>query len=138
MTGLTRRNRGTNLLGTLNTLADTIFDDGFLVKPTSSFNTGPQTNIVTNDDNYQIDVVVPGVPKEDLIVDINNNTLTVAFDQTKELGQTLTTSSFRKAWTLPENSNVETVNAKADNGILTITIPKITNNNLPKRNIHIE
>ena len=138
MTGLTRRTRNNNLFGTLDKLADTIFDDGFFVRPTSTFDRGPQTNVVTNDDNYRIDVVVPGVPKDEIVVDINNNTLTVAYDQSTETTNTFSTTSFKKSWQLPENSNVETVNAKADNGILTITIPKITSSSLPKRNITIQ
>ena len=137
MTGLVRRQRNNGIINTLERLTDSIFDDGFFVRPSSTLDRGPQTNVTTNDDNYQIDVVVPGVNKKDLVVDINNNTLTVAFDQTESTLNTLATSSFKKVWTLPENSDIETVNATADNGILTITIPKATATTHPQRNITI-
>jgi len=138
MTGLSRRVRPNSFFGTLDRFADTFLDDGFFVKLTSTIDRGPRTNVTTNDNDYQIDVVVPGVSKKDILVDIHNNTLTVAFDQSDQATNVLTTSSFKKTWTLPENSDIETVNATATNGILTITIPKVNTTTHPQRNITIQ
>lgn len=82
---------------------------------------------------YHVDVDLPGVKKEDIKVDIKENVLTVSGErhskeEIKEKEYYRVESSFGKfsrSFTLPDNVDVENIEAKSDNGVLEVVIPKL-------------
>ncbi len=88
---------------------------------------------------YHIDVDLPGVKKEDINIDINDNKLTISGERNskeeiKEEDYYKVETSFGKfhrMFSLPENVDVENITASTDNGVLEVVIPKVeksTNN----------
>ena len=104
-----------------------IFNDGFYVSPRRGVTSvGPQSYIATDDAEHRISIALPGVPKEAVDVSIGDNTLIVGYEASgDDYNSAVFSASFTKSWTLPENIDAEGIAASSDNGILTITVPRI-------------
>jgi len=93
----------------------------------------PSVNTREDEKAYYIEVDLPGVKKEDIKVDIKENTLTISGerkfkDEVKEDDYYKIETSigkFSRTFTLPEDADVENIDAKSENGVLDIVIPKV-------------
>ena len=82
---------------------------------------------------YHIDVDLPGVKKEDIKVDLNKGVLTISGerktkDEVKQEDYYKIETYFGKfsrSFTLPDNVDIENIEAKSDNGVLEVVIPKL-------------
>ena len=119
-----------------------ILDDFFgneWVDKTSS--TAPAVNVIETDKEYKVEIAAPGLTRDDFKIDINeDNELTVSMEKKVEkneesekegkkhtyLRREFSYSSFRQRMILPDNVNVDNIDAKMENGVLTIDIPKKT------------
>ena len=96
----------------------------------------PKVNTREGEFAYHVDVDLPGVKKEDINVDIKDNVLTVSGErrlkeEVKEKDYYRVETSFGKfsrSFTLPDNVDAENIEAKADNGVLEVVIPKLAAN----------
>lgn len=92
----------------------------------------PSIDISETDKQYIIDVEVPGIDKNDIDLNIENNTLTISGErkfEKKEDGKQYHRvethyGTFSRSFTLPDNVDVDTINATYNNGILNITVDK--------------
>ena len=92
----------------------------------------PAVNIHETTDGYNLELNVPGRNKEDFKVAIENNLLTVAFEQKEAAEQTdyktlrreFSFKSFKRSFSLDEKVNAEAIEAKYENGILKLYLPK--------------
>jgi HSP20 family protein len=92
----------------------------------------PPANIIENQNNYRLDLSVPGMKKDDFKVDIEDGILTISSEKEEENNQDdknyrrreFSYSSFSRSFTLSDNMDENNINAKYDNGMLHITIPK--------------
>ena len=75
---------------------------------TKNRSTVPAVNIMEDEKRYTVEVAVPGLKKEDINV------------RRREFS----CSQFRQTLLLPENIDEEEIEAKQENGLLTIHIPK--------------
>ena len=119
-----------------------ILDDFFgneWVDKTSS--TAPAVNVIETDKEYKVEIAAPGLTRDDFKIDINeDNELTASMEKKVEkneesekegkkhtyLRREFSYSSFRQRMILPDNVNVDNIDAKMENGVLTIDIPKKT------------
>lgn len=93
----------------------------------------PAVNTREGKDAYHVDVDLPGVKKEDISVDVENNVLTVSGkrevkSEVKEEDYYRVESSFGKfqrSFTLPEKVDVENIRAACEDGVLEVVIPKL-------------
>ena len=93
----------------------------------------PSVNTREDEKAYYIEVDLPGVKKEDIKVDIKENTLTVSGERKfkeevkEEDYYKIETSigKFSRTFTLPEDADIENIDAKSENGVLEIVIPKV-------------
>ena len=104
------------------------FDDFF----TDKLGKDMKTNILENDDNYTVTSEIPGVSKENIKIDVADNTLTIGVNKkntnkdekknylVKEISETSLSRSFYL-----DDMDENNITAKMDNGILTITVGKI-------------
>ena len=105
----------------------------------------PVVNTREGEFAYHVDVDLPGVKKEDIKVDINKNILTISGERkTKnEIKQEdyykveTYFGKFSRSFTLPENADVENIEAKSDNGVLEVVIPKLKDD-ITKKSIEIK
>ena len=105
----------------------------------------PTVNTREGEFAYHVDVDLPGVKKEDIKVDLNKGILTIGGERkTKEEVKQedyykIETyfGKFSRSFTLPDNVDIENIEAKSDNGVLEIVIPKLKDD-LSKKSIEIK
>ncbi|AXH13599.1 Hsp20/alpha crystallin family protein [Halarcobacter bivalviorum] len=122
-------------------------EKSFYVYPNSESVNGfvPVVNTREGESAYHIDVDLPGVKKEDIKVDINKDVLTISGErktkeEIKEEDYYKVETSFGKftrSFTIPENIDIENIEARSDNGVLEIIIPKKEEQN-SKKSIEIK
>ena len=91
-------------------------------------------NVRENDKAYEMELMVPGLRKEDLKLQATNDMLTVSYEnETKNdekgenngwLRQEYKMQSFSRSFTLDDTVDVNKINASYENGVLRLTLPK--------------
>ena len=89
-------------------------------------------NILENEQQYQLQVVAPGLQKEDFKIDLENGKLSISFEQEetatekqdKWLRQEFSMKSFKRSFTLNEKIDASAIKAVYENGILNVSLPK--------------
>ena len=110
--------------------------------------TAPAINVIEDEKKYTVEVAAPGMCKEDFDIQINeNNDLVIKMEKktssetgNKEeekcncryLRREFSYTKFQQTLILPEDVNKEMINAKVENGVLTIDLPKIVIKEEPK------
>ena len=92
----------------------------------------PAVNVSETENNFTLEFRVPGFSKEDLKIDLEEKTLTVSAEHKVEETKTdsnyvrkeFSYKSFSRSFALPENIDSDALQAKYENGILNIHIPK--------------
>jgi HSP20 family protein len=108
--------------------------------------TVPAVNIIEFADKFTIEIAAPGLKKDDFIIDLDNNVLTISSEKegNEEINGQFTKreffyANFKRAFTLPETADVEKIAAKYENGVLKLDIAKRNEAVIkPKRNINIQ
>ena len=91
-----------------------------------------RVNIIDNEKDVTLELVAPGLKKEDINIDINNDVLTVSAKESVEneennanyIRREFCSSSFSRSFTLPDYLDQDLITATQENGILNIVIPK--------------
>ncbi|HKC69804.1 MAG TPA: Hsp20/alpha crystallin family protein [Bacteroidia bacterium] len=104
------------------------FDEDFFTQRISL----PLANITETNKEFKVDLSVPGMKRSDFKVDVDNGILTISSKKEEEKNENeknycsceFSYSSFSRSFTLPDNVDENNINAKYDNGMLEITIPK--------------
>jgi len=92
----------------------------------------PPVNVKETETGYTLEVFAPGVHKEDLKLNINDKTLTIAFEQKEEQKQEsekwirseFKVRSFKRSFTLGDKIDTDKIAASFENGILHLVLPK--------------
>jgi HSP20 family protein len=95
-------------------------------------NFSPKVDIAENEKEFELQFHVPGMKKEEINIDINEDRLTVSgerkFENEKNEKNFHSVESyygtFSRSFYLPDNVNVEKAEANYKDGILNIVIPK--------------
>jgi HSP20 family protein len=134
VTQLTRRTPSRTLRD-LQREVDSIFDQFFdrdRDEEGTSAVWAPRTDLAETDDAYTLRVDVPGMTKEDISINLQNNTLTISgerlSERTEESEEYVRVErafgNFHRTFTLPDAVDQENIEATYENGVLTINIPK--------------
>lgn len=109
----------------------------------------PAINIIENDQNYKVEVAAPGLTKDDFNVKIGQeNQLVVSMEKKQEskeddkngkyLRREFSYSHFQQSMLLPDNVEKDKIEAKVENGVLSILIPKKDSTQQPPKATNIE
>lgn len=93
----------------------------------------PAVELTETDKSYVVGVDLPGIKKEEIKIEMFENTLNISGERKREKhfedkkAQRIERSygSFRRSFSLPKNADAEKVEAKYENGVLELVIPKI-------------
>lgn len=102
-------------------LMDTLFDVSTTKVPNKRF---VQYDVSEDETQYRVEFVVPSLSKDDISILLEDNILKVNYKKPEESTNNYI-SSFEKTFTLPEDINDKKIDARVENGILTIHIPKV-------------
>jgi len=133
---LTKRNG--NLLNPLPMIFDDFFKRDLFDWNNSNFSdtntTIPAVNIKETADNYEVQVAAPGMTKEDFKVELDGNSLTISSEKSQQNEQKegerfsrkeFSYQSFQRTFNLQKDVvDIDKIQAKYDNGILHLMIPK--------------
>lgn len=115
---------------------DRLFEEAF-VRPRGEWLTalrqGPAVDIYDTDGTIKVEVPMPGVKPEEVSITITGNTLTIkgethATEEVKEENyyrREVRYGAFARALSLPPSADAEHAEAKVENGVLTVTFPKL-------------
>lgn len=91
----------------------------------------PDCDIIESDETFIIKLDLPGMSKQEVNIALKEHVLAVKGERTEEIGesevrrrQERSAGVFSRSFALPENVNTAEVEAKFNNGVLTITMPK--------------
>jgi HSP20 family protein len=92
----------------------------------------PQVNIKETNDSYVLDLLAPGRTKEDFKINVEKNILTISSENKqdehkeneKQIRKEFSLQSFKRTFTLDEQIEADKIEAKYQNGLLTLTLPK--------------
>jgi HSP20 family protein len=128
------RNRGLN---SLQREIDRVFDAFFPSdddRDTTSQQAvwAPRTDLVEGSDAYRIHLDLPGVHRDDVTINYQDNQLTISGERrderTSETDERVRVERafghFYRAFTLPRTVDPEGIEAAHENGVLTVRIPK--------------
>lgn len=137
MTLALRKNRSmipsvmSDLLDTGRFFTPDVFDiDTDLLNLTSS--SVPSVNIIENPSDFKVELAAPGMERKDFKIEIDNNSLTISGEKKEEKKEDtenyrrreFSYNAFNRSFDLPENVIADKIDAKYENGILHLSLPK--------------
>lgn len=92
----------------------------------------PAVNIKETDKEYNVEFAAPGFKKHDFKVNVEGDRLAISAEKEEEKNEEnhrftrkeFSYNSFSRSFTLPQNVNADHIDAKYNDGILTLSIPK--------------
>ncbi len=109
----------------------------------------PAVNVCEDEKNYQVDVVAPGLRKEDFRINVDqDHILTISGESSQQTShdgkqynrKEYSYSSFARSFYLPENAKEDGIDARYSDGVLRLNIPKTENrkSEKPMRQIQVK
>lgn len=119
----------------LNNFFDEFFNElpGFSGKENSKENWGSvPANIYETKDAYHVELNAPGRSKEDFKITVENGLLTISFEKKEEtktedyktIRKEFTHLSFKRSFSVDEKIDSDNIQAKYENGLLKLLLPK--------------
>lgn len=92
----------------------------------------PSVNIYEDENSYSVEADIPGVNKDDLNVDVDNNILTIKAERKSEdkiekenyIRAESAYGTFARRLTIPETVDLTNIKAEYKEGVLKLTLPK--------------
>lgn len=122
---------------TFSGLMDDVFQNGWnnIFSDDHWNNVGIPVNIHETESAFELDVIAPGLKKEDFNVQVDKDKLTISFEQKeqteekkenepKTLRKEYHFRSFKRSFNLGEKVNTSDINASYADGVLKVTLPK--------------
>jgi HSP20 family protein len=89
-------------------------------------------NVKETEKNYNVEIVAPGFDKADFKVSIDDQLLTISAEKKnevkeeneKQIRREYSYRSFKRSFSLDEKTDVNNIDAKYVNGVLTLNLPK--------------
>jgi HSP20 family protein len=92
----------------------------------------PPANIIETADAFQIELNAAGLSKEDFKIEVDKGILTISFEQKKQeenkdqkiIKREFAVKNFKRSFSVNEKINTEAIQARYENGILNLLLPK--------------
>lgn len=155
-----RRENPFSLFQQMDRMFDSIFNDdywpfglrprrplGLIIRDDEPIFRTPLSNITETEDTFEIAAELPGMDKSDIQLTITDNVLEIRGEQKEEkkeekegeyVRRECRSTSFYRAFNLPENINEKDIDANLDKGVLKVTIPKVEPPKPEKKQIEIK
>lgn len=94
----------------------------------------PAANVRENEKEFRLELATPGLKKEDIKVEVKDDHLIISSETKTEhkeedgrfTRKEFSYSAFKRRFALPDNVNEETIAANYKDGVLSLSIPKAT------------
>ncbi|MBO4434320.1 MAG: Hsp20/alpha crystallin family protein [Bacteroidales bacterium] len=109
------------------------FDNTWMERPKA---TAPAINVIEHQDKYELELAAPGMTKADFNVHLDEDgDLVINMEKKAEtkddahkghyLRREFSYTKFQQTMLLPDDANRDCIGAKVENGVLTVSIPKV-------------
>ena len=113
-------------------LIDDFINTDWNLKVPSFSSTVPAVNIKELDFQFEIELAVPGMKKDDFEIEVEDGVLSISSTQEEEqvnekgkfTRREFSYSSFRRSFTLPDSVNPTKIDATYKEGVLLVLLPK--------------
>ena len=127
-----------------------LLDNNWMIRPNA---TAPAINVLETPDEFRVELAAPGMKREDFNIEINEeHDLVISMErhheeeqpqdkeQSRYIRREFSYSKFEQTLILPDNVDEEKIQARMADGVLTLSIPKISEEDQQKarRTIAIE
>lgn len=128
----------------------TLIDDWFQDIPgllREAGNTGSvPVNIIENKEGYHLELSAPGRRKEDFKVQVDKGLLTISYEHKEEnasedlkvVRREFSYSSFKRSFSVDDKIDAANIQAKYENGLLKVFVPKKEDVKVEPQSIHIQ
>lgn len=128
-------------------LFNDFFVSDWMVKMNAST---PSVNVIESEDDYKVEIAVPGLSKEDFTINVTDrNELVIAMERKNDvkeddkknkkfLRREFSYAKFQQTLLLPDDVDKERIAASVNDGVLTIDLPKHSEEEKAKSNRMIE
>jgi HSP20 family protein len=121
-----------NALTGFDRYLDSFFGDSFLSPADRIFNRLPAVDVRETEKSYVLEAELPGIDQKDIEIHLDGNTLTIQSKNVEEkkeekngyMIQERRQASFSRSFTLPDNTDRESITAAYKNGVLSVEIVK--------------
>jgi len=119
-------------LGLQNIFDDLFNNESFNIPKASVGNTTPAVNIRETENGYFLDFAMPGIDKDEVVIELENDLLTISSEKKSESENQVGNftrrefhyNSFKRSFILPDTIDSTKIKADHKNGVLNIEIPK--------------
>ena len=109
------------------------FDNSWMERPTY---TAPAINVIESENEYDVELAAPGLTKDDFNVHVDaDNNLQIRMEKKTEnkegkkhgryLRREFSYEKFQQTLLLPDDVDAEKIEAKVENGVLNVHLPKM-------------
>jgi HSP20 family protein len=129
---LIKYNNRTIAPGIFQLLNDVVNDDFNTPSRSVRREFNPAVNVKETDKSFEIEMAVPGIEKKDINVEVEKEVLTISSEMKDEKNEEFDNysrrefhfTSFKRSFKVPKEAEVSKIEAKQENGVLSIKIPK--------------
>ena len=115
-----------------NSFVDRFFNEGFDPSLNGGSRFTPQVDILEHEKSFEIQLALPGMNKNDFSIEMNEGKLVISGERKLENEKneknyrSIETQYgiFKRSFQLPQDIDEENIEAKYENGILNINVPK--------------
>jgi len=124
-------------------LFESILDDLFEIPSTNAMVKTPIHDVIENDKEFQVEMLLAGLKREDINIDVEKDVLTIKAERREEKDLKYNRKEtyfgkYERSFKLPDNVDRENINASLVDGILKLIIPKLDDDvKLSKKMIEI-
>lgn len=128
----------------LPSIFNDFFDNDWMFRTNT---TSPAVNVIENEKDYKVEVAAPGMTKDDFNIHLTDDSQLVITmekknesknDSSKYLRREFSYSKFQQTLVLPDDVEKDHISASVDNGVLTIDLPKKSQESKAKEHKIIE
>ena len=140
---LGRNNANLNTYDVLS-MFDDLFTTDIPSRTHRSYNTTPRANVVKTDTGYGIELAAPGFSRDEFVMTVDDGRLSIEMntEDSKDYEDRIQHreyrfQSFKRSFSLPENTNIDGITARYEAGILYVDVP-VEEKNVQRRVINVE
>lgn len=103
---------------------ESLWDDKSFLGLNSFDSISSQNSKITNtDENYIVEIAVPGLTKEDIKITTKDEIITILYEK-NDKKETVFVKPFKRIYNIPSDVDEKKIEGKIENGIIQIILPK--------------